>query len=80
MLKVAVICVLLTTDRPLYDTPEPEMLRVAPEMKFVPVSVTGTLAPGAPEEGLIDVRVGVRFRTVKVTEPLFPLVVVTLTV
>jgi hypothetical protein len=31
---------------------------VAPAMKFVPVSVTGTFVPGTPADGLIDVSVG----------------------
>jgi hypothetical protein len=47
-------------------TPEPEMMIFAGEAKLVPVSVTGTLVPGAPEEGLMEVKVGVREVTVNV--------------
>lgn len=78
-LKVAVICVPLTTDTLEAVTPEPEMLRITGETKFVPVSVTGTLTPGAPEEGLTDVKVGAEDMTVNVRDRLVTEAVVTLT-
>lgn len=47
-------------------------LTVAPEAKFVPVSVTFTFVPGAPEFGLRDVRVGVDELMLNVTGALVP--------
>ena len=51
---------------------------VAPEAKFVPVSVTLTFAPGAPKFGLTEVNVGGRGLMVKTTTPVVPPEVVTL--
>src|SRR5581483_2486375 len=56
--KVAVIWVVLTTATLLMVTPALLMLTMAPERKFVPVKVTGTVAPMEPMAGLIEVRVG----------------------
>ena len=39
-------------------TPVEETATVAPETKFVPVSVIGTLVPRTPLAGVIPVRVG----------------------
>jgi hypothetical protein len=52
---------------------------VAPETKFVPVRVTGTLAPWTPVAGLTDVNVGAGGLTVKTTAALVPPLVVTVT-
>jgi len=79
ILKVALIWVLLTTDTPLAVTPEPAMLTVTGATKLVPFSVTGTLAPRKPDVGLTEVKVGAGWATVKVTEPLVPFAVITLT-
>ena len=43
---------------------------VAPKTKFVPISVTLAFVPGAPEFGLIDVRVGGSGLMVNATMPL----------
>ena len=48
-------------------------------MKFVPLRVTGTVAPWTPLEGVTAVRVGAAV-TVKATDPVVPSVVVTLMV
>src|SRR5438477_13137564 len=57
---------------------------VAPLTKLVPVSVTLTVVPGAPDVGEIDVKVGgplaVLALTVNVTPLLIPALVVTVTV
>ena len=58
IVSVAVICVALTTVTVLAVTPVEETATVAPDTKFVPVRVTGTLAPWAPLDGAIEVRVG----------------------
>jgi len=58
MVKVVVIVVEFTTVTALWLTPPPEIPTVAPLVKFVPVSVTGTDVPRVPEVGLIEVRVG----------------------
>ena len=59
-------------------TPVEEMATVAPETKFVPVRVTGTLAPRTPLEGAMEVRVGaVAALTVKTAAAVVPPVVVT---
>ena len=81
MLKVAVICVLLTTDTLAVGavTPEPEILSVTGKTKFVPVSMTGTLAPGAPDDGLTEVRVGAKDVTVNVRARVVPVDAVTVT-
>ena len=55
MVNVAVICVALTTTTLLTVTPVEETATVAPETKFVPVRVTGTLVPRTPLEGAIAV-------------------------
>lgn len=52
--------------------PELFTFTVAPEPKFVPVNVTFTVAPGAPELGLSDVSVGAAELIVNVTDPLVP--------
>jgi hypothetical protein len=56
--KLAVIVVLFTTVTPEVNTPVPEIAIVLPKVKFVPVSVTATIAPRAPLFGEIDVSVG----------------------
>jgi hypothetical protein len=60
-------------------TPVPLTATVAPATRFVPVSVTGTLALSAPNVGLIIVSVGDGGSTVNVWLPVVPLAVVTLT-
>ena len=57
MVKVAVICVELTTLRPLTVMPA-GTLRVAPDVKLVPVKVTETLVPCTPLAGPSEARVG----------------------
>jgi hypothetical protein len=79
--KVAVSCVPLVTFTLLRVTPLPVTLTVvAPDWKFVPVSVTVCDPPCAPVVGLSDVSVGVGGLTVKVWVPLVPPAVVTVTV
>jgi hypothetical protein len=78
MVKVAVICVELTTATLLTVTPVPETLTVAPETKLVPVKVTETAVPLAPLVGERDASVGAVEVTVNVTAPLVPYSVVTL--
>ena len=51
---------------------------VAPEAKFVPISVTLAFVPGAPEFGFTEVRVGGRGLMVKANVPVVPAAVVTL--
>src|ERR1700682_1511125 len=70
MVNVAVIDVLLTTVVLLTVMPVPLRPIVAPDAKFVPVSVTGTAAPWMPLLGAIEVRVGAPKFTVNVCEPL----------
>jgi len=79
MVKVAVICVALTTLTLLTDTPLLLVFTVAPETKPVPVSVTGTEVPCSPLLGLTEVSVGITPRMVKVTALLVPAEVVTVT-
>jgi hypothetical protein len=55
--RVAVICVLLTTVILLKLTPGTSADSTAPVTKLVPVSVTGMLFPIAAEEGLMPVSV-----------------------
>jgi len=55
------------------------MLIVTGETKFVPISVTGTLAPRKPEEGLTEVNPGAAPVTVNVFDRLVLPDVVTLT-
>ncbi len=57
MLKVTVICDELTTEIFETDIPEFATDTVAPETKFVPVSVTGTDVPWNPVLGFMDVKV-----------------------
>jgi hypothetical protein len=57
MVNVAVIRVALTTVVLLIAIPAPLSPIVAPETKFVPVSVTGTLCPWMPLFGPIEVNV-----------------------
>jgi hypothetical protein len=77
MVKVAVICVELTTLMPLTVIPELDQPMPVTLMKFVPVKVTGTAEPGDPLLGLMLVRFGGGGLTVKFTELLVPPVVVT---
>ena len=70
MVSVAVICVGLTTVTLLTAIPVLFVDTVAPDTKFVPVRVTGTLAPWTPLAGLIEVRVGGGGFTVNVAGPL----------
>ena len=69
----------LTTDTLLTVTPALATLTVAPAMKFVPVRVTGTLAPCVPLEGLMFDRVGAGVLMVNDTGELLPLEVDTVT-
>jgi len=78
MTSVAVICVAVTAGVPLRVMPVGK-LSVAP-VRLVPVMVTGTVAPGAPKEGEMAVKVGVGVLTVKFTELLVLLPVVTVMV
>ena len=77
--SVAVICVALTTATSLTVTPVEETATVAPETKFVPVRVTGTLTPCGPLVGAMEVRVG-GVGIVKTTDPVVPNDVVTVMV
>jgi hypothetical protein len=79
IVNVAVICVELTTVRPLTVIPLLPGLTVAPVTKLVPVTVTGTVAPCAPLFGLAAVRVGAGGFTVNDTPLLVPPFVVTVT-
>jgi hypothetical protein len=63
MVKVAVTVVALTTERPLTVTPfvplpDRATITALVVKRFVPVRVTETLLPRAPDVGSIDVRVG----------------------
>ena len=58
IVKVAVICVALTTFTLLTETPPPLTAMVAPEMKFDPVSVIATVVPWLPEVGAIELSTG----------------------
>ena len=79
IVRVAVICVALTTVTLLTVMSAVETVTVAPARKFVPVRVTGTVAPWAPLDGAMAVRVGAALLTVKTTAPLVPPAVVTVT-
>ena len=57
-LKVAVICVALTTFTLLTVMPELVVLTLAPDMKFAPVRVTVGLVPWLPMLGLMEESVG----------------------
>lgn len=78
--KVAVICVWLTTLTLLTVTPGLATATVAPLVKFVPVSVTGTLPPCGALPGVVEVNVGADgLVTANGTELLLPLEVDTIT-
>jgi hypothetical protein len=79
MVNVAVMDVLLTTVVLLTVTPVPLTATVDPAVKSVPVSVTFTLCPCAPELGLTEVSVAAPEFTVNACEPVVlpPLVTVT---
>jgi hypothetical protein len=77
--RVAVMWPESTTDTALTVTPAFETFTVAPGVKLAPVNVTGTLAPWAPLLGLIEVSVGCGDWIVKLTAPLVPPAVVTVT-
>ena len=57
-MKVAVICVVLTTVTLLTEIPPPLTATVAPETKFEPVNVTATEVPCVAELGEIEVSTG----------------------
>ncbi len=71
--KFAVICVELTTFTPLVVMPA-GVFTVVPDVKLVPVNVTGTLVPATPVFGLMDDNVGCPAGglTVNATELLVP--------
>jgi hypothetical protein len=79
MVNVAVIDVLLTTTVLLTVMPVPLKPIVDPAAKSVPVSVTLTTCPCAPELGLTEVSVGAPEFTVNACEPLILLLLVTVT-
>src|ERR1022692_4144322 len=79
MVNVVVICVVLTTVTALTAIPELLVRTAAPATKLVPVRVTGTVAPGAPNAGAIVLSVGGGGLTVKTTGALVPALVVTVT-
>lgn len=56
----------LTTFALLTVIPELSTLTIAPVVKLLPVNVTFTVAPGAPELGLMDVSVGALELTLKI--------------
>ena len=78
--NVAVINVLLVTEMLLIVTPAPLKLIVAPLTNWFPDKVTVMVLPRVPLVGLIEDSVGAPEFTVKVTLPLVPPAVVTLTV
>ena len=67
MVNVAVIWVALTTVTLLTVMSVEETFTAAPETKFVPARVTGTVAPCTPLDGAIAVRPGAAVLTVKAT-------------
>ena len=77
MAKVAVIRVGLTTTAALIVTPLAPTAITAPGTKPLPVSVTGTMLPRVPIEGVMAVRTGRGGRTVKSTGGAAPPEVVT---
>src|SRR5688572_28281746 len=83
IVKFAVSDVEPVTVMPPTAIPVPETLTaVAPVTKFVPVSVTPTTVPSTPEDGAMPVNVGAGIAaalTVKLTVPLAPFDVVTVT-
>src|SRR5579864_8312761 len=74
-----VIVVELTTVTLLTATPGLLTLTVAPGRKLAPVRVTIPLAPASPPDGLTDVSAGVPELMPKLTVPLVPPAVVTVT-
>jgi hypothetical protein len=58
IVRVAVTEVSLTAVKPLTVTRVPDTVTVVAPVRFTPVIVTGTTAPGAPDDGEIEVRVG----------------------
>jgi hypothetical protein len=65
----------------VHVTPPPLVLTAVAALRLVPVRVTGTVVPRAPDEGLIDVSVGTGWAvTVNCTVLVAPIGVVTLTV
>jgi hypothetical protein len=78
MVKVAVTVVEFTTVRPLTVMPVPETFTAVAPVRPAPVRVTDRLVPRTPVTGLIEDNVGAV--TVKLTVPLVPPGVVTLTV
>jgi hypothetical protein len=80
--RLAVAVVALVTLKPLTVTPVPDTARAVAPVRLVPVRVMGTMAPCAPEAGLILDRVGAGggVATVNVTELLVPFGVTTVTV
>ena len=70
---------MLTTVTLLTVTSAEETFTAAPETKFEPVRVTGTVAPCKPLDGAIAVRPGAAALTVKTTGPVVPSAVVTVT-
>ena len=77
IVSVAVIWVALTRVTLLTVISAVETLTVAPARKFVPVRVTGTVAPWMPLEGAMEVRVGAAVLTVKTAAAVVPPEVVT---
>ena len=69
----------LATVTALTVTPGLLTLIVAPAIKLFPVRVMGTLVPGLPLVGLIEISVGGKALILKVTAPLVPPAVVTVT-
>ena len=81
MRKSAVMVVGSTTMTLVTVTALPWTFTVAGEVKFVPVNVTCTVAPCAPDAGFSEIRVGADDApvTVKVCAPLVPADVATVT-
>ena len=80
IVRLTVACVALFMTRFEALTSELPVLTTIPEMKLLPASVTGTTEPAKPLEGVIEVRVGEGGTTLKLTVPVVPADVVTLTV
>ncbi len=73
------IWVALDTTTLVTVIPAPETATLAPEVKLVPVSVTGTVVPAVPVAGLRLVREKVAAVTVNVTGELAPTPMLTVT-
>src|SRR2546423_5951414 len=56
--KFALTVVAFTTVTPPAVTAVPDTVTAVAPVRFVPVSVTGSKGPGAPEEGVIEAKVG----------------------